>query len=109
MSETPRTPAGVPPVLQVAAGKDCLGKRRGLGISSIAFKLSARNSSSLFVLENTFRAKGGFLMFVPGDSGGGFVGEGMFYAGALQLIGAGALAVDWRSRSSAVALVTRFS
>ena len=37
--------------------------------------------------------KGGFLMFVPDDSGGGFVGEGMFYAGALQFIGAGMLAV----------------
>ena len=37
--------------------------------------------------------KGGFLMFVPVDSGGGFVGEGMFYAGALQFIGASVLAV----------------
>jgi len=37
--------------------------------------------------------KGGFLMFVPVDSGGGFVGEGMFYAGALRFIGASVLAV----------------
>jgi len=32
-------------------------------------------------------------MFVPVDPGGGFVGEGMFYAGALQFIGASLLAV----------------
>ena len=37
--------------------------------------------------------KGGFLMFLPVNSGGGFVGEGMFYAGALQFIGASLLAV----------------
>ena len=36
--------------------------------------------------------QGGFLMFGPVDSGGGFLGEGMFYAGALQLIGASVLA-----------------
>ena len=43
--------------------------------------------------------KGGFLMFVPVDSGGGFVGEGMFYAGALRFIGASVLAVALRVRS----------
>ena len=37
--------------------------------------------------------EGGFLMFTLVDSGGGFVGEGMFYAGALQFIGASMLAV----------------
>ena len=35
--------------------------------------------------------KGGFLMFTLVDSVGGFVGEGMFYAGALQFIGASML------------------
>ena len=37
--------------------------------------------------------KGGFLLFVPIDSGGGFVGEGGFYSGALLLIGASMLAI----------------
>src|SRR5512139_1103884 len=37
--------------------------------------------------------KGGFLMVLPVNSGAGFVGEGMFYAGALQSIGASLLAV----------------
>jgi len=37
--------------------------------------------------------KGGFLMFVAVDTGGGFVGEGMFYDGALQFIGASGLAI----------------
>ena len=44
----------------VAAGEDRFGEHRGLGTSSIAFKVSTQdNSSSLFILENTFRAKGG--------------------------------------------------
>jgi len=36
--------------------------------------------------------KAGFLTFGPVDSGGGFVGEGMFYAGALQFVAASMLA-----------------
>jgi len=59
VSETPHTSASVPPVLRVAAGEDRFGEHRGLGISSIAFKLSTQGSSSLFILENTFHAKGG--------------------------------------------------
>jgi quercetin dioxygenase-like cupin family protein len=47
------------PVLLVAAGEDRFGEHRGLGISAIDFKLSAQDSSGLFILENTFRAKGG--------------------------------------------------
>lgn len=37
--------------------------------------------------------RGGFLLFVPVDSGGGFVGEGGFYSGSLLLIGASMLAI----------------
>ncbi|MFN8528415.1 MAG: cupin domain-containing protein [Anaerolineae bacterium] len=43
----------------VAAGADRLGAPHGLGISAIHFKLSAHDTSDLFVLENTFHAKGG--------------------------------------------------
>ena len=57
--------------------------------------MRSRVLSSIFLALSGCVAilKGGFLMFVPVDSGGGFVGEGMFYAGALQLIGASMLAV----------------
>lgn len=45
--------------LRVAAGEDRFGAQRGLGVSSIAFKVSMQESSDLFVLENTFHQKGG--------------------------------------------------
>lgn len=45
--------------LLVGAGEDRLGEHRGLGISTIAFKVIPQDSNGLLVLENTFRAKGG--------------------------------------------------
>jgi len=57
MSES--TSADLPPMLQVAAGADCFGEQRSLGISTIAFKVAAQNPSDPFILENTFQAKGG--------------------------------------------------
>ncbi len=48
-----------PPALLVAAGEDRFGEHRGLGISSISFKVTAQDSSGLFIIENTFREKGG--------------------------------------------------
>ena len=61
MEQSSETSAGIPPALavQVAAGADRFGEHRGLGVSSVAFKLSTQDSSGLFVLENTFHAKGG--------------------------------------------------
>ena len=47
------------PVLHVAAGKDRFGEQRSLGISTITFKVVPPDSSGLFIIENTFRAKGG--------------------------------------------------
>ena len=49
----------LPPVLRVAAGADCAGEQRSLGISTISFKLLPPDSSGLFILENTFHARGG--------------------------------------------------
>ena len=46
----------MPEALRVAAGADCFDEQRGLGISTIAFKVIMPN---LFILENTFQAKGG--------------------------------------------------
>jgi len=59
MNNASQTPASLPPVLRIAAGQDRFGEQRGLGISSIAFKVSDQDSSGLFILENTFHAKGG--------------------------------------------------
>ncbi len=38
---------------------DRFGEQRSLGISTIAFKVTTPNPSDVFVLENTFLAKGG--------------------------------------------------
>ena len=44
---------------RLAAGEDRFGEQRGLGISSIDFKVVPQDSTGLFVLENTFHQKGG--------------------------------------------------
>jgi mannose-6-phosphate isomerase-like protein (cupin superfamily) len=59
MNMLPHTPPGDQPALRVAAGEDRFAQNRGLGISSIAFKVCSQDSAGLFVLENTFHAKGG--------------------------------------------------
>jgi quercetin dioxygenase-like cupin family protein len=51
--------APVPPMLWVAAGEDRFGEHRGLGVSTIAFKVVPHDSSGLFIIENIFHAKGG--------------------------------------------------
>ncbi len=57
MSES--TSADISAVVHVAAGADREGESRGLGISTIAFKVKLPNQSDPFILENTFFAKGG--------------------------------------------------
>jgi quercetin dioxygenase-like cupin family protein len=59
MNEFLQTQTNIPPVLRVAVGEDRFGEHRGLGISVIAFKVMPQDSSGLFIIENTFRAKGG--------------------------------------------------
>lgn len=49
----------VPSVLRVAAGEDRYSEVRGLGVSTIQFKVCGQGSDGLFVLENTFHTKGG--------------------------------------------------
>ncbi|HLG64945.1 MAG TPA: cupin domain-containing protein [Ktedonosporobacter sp.] len=49
----------MPAALLLTAGSDLEGQQRGLGISTIAFKMSAPDSGTPFILENTFLAKGG--------------------------------------------------
>jgi quercetin dioxygenase-like cupin family protein len=53
------SPAQIPSLLRVAAGEDRFGEHRGLGISAITFKVTPQDSSGLFIIENTFAAKGG--------------------------------------------------
>ena len=48
-----------PAALQVAAGADRFGERRGLGVSHIDFKVMPQDSTGLFIIENVFHAKGG--------------------------------------------------
>ena len=44
---------------KVLAGKDQFGEHRGLGISEISFKVVPKDNEGLFIIENTFHAKGG--------------------------------------------------
>lgn len=59
MNKSLQTPITLPPILRVAAGEDRFGEQRGLGISAIQFKISPQDGSGLFIIENTFREKGG--------------------------------------------------
>ena len=46
-------------LLQVGAGADRFGATRGLGISTIQFKITPQDLDGILILENTFHAKGG--------------------------------------------------
>lgn len=54
-----RSQPDIPHFLRVPAGEDQFGEYRGLGVSSIAFKVSSPDPNGLLVLENTFHKKGG--------------------------------------------------
>lgn len=53
-SDQPMTPATL-----VRAGQDRFGETRGLGVSTITFKVVPADAAGLLVLENTFHARGG--------------------------------------------------
>ncbi|HXX77286.1 MAG TPA: cupin domain-containing protein [Ktedonobacteraceae bacterium] len=57
MSES--SSADIPQTLRLASGADREGCQRGLGISTLSFKLTMSDPSDLFILENTFLARGG--------------------------------------------------
>jgi quercetin dioxygenase-like cupin family protein len=59
MDEHGQTPSGAERAIVVTGGKDRLGEHRGLGISAIDFKVLPRDSEGIFIIENTFHAKGG--------------------------------------------------
>lgn len=59
MTESAPKPAPQKPGLFVAAGADRFDLRRGLGVSTITFKVTPQDSDGLLILENIFHAKGG--------------------------------------------------
>jgi quercetin dioxygenase-like cupin family protein len=61
MNDSLQTPEGISsaPIMRVASGEDRFGEHRGLGISSIDFKVCSQDTNGLFILENTFHDKGG--------------------------------------------------
>jgi quercetin dioxygenase-like cupin family protein len=59
MNESWQTPIKLPPVQRIATGEDRFGEQRGLGISTITFKVVPEDSNGLFIIENTFTEKGG--------------------------------------------------
>lgn len=54
-----QTQSKFPPARLIAAGDDSLGEHRSLGISSISFKVVPQDSNGIFIIENSFREKGG--------------------------------------------------
>jgi quercetin dioxygenase-like cupin family protein len=59
VNESLPAPTSGPAASYVAADADRSGVYRGLGISAIAFKVTAQDSGGLFIIENIFREKGG--------------------------------------------------
>ena len=59
MDKSSQTQVNFPSALLVAEGKDQFGEQRSLGISSIRFKVTPHDSNGIFIIENTFREKGG--------------------------------------------------
>lgn len=59
MTDPKQTARSKPSAVIVRAGEDQFSERRGLGVSTIAFKSVPENDGGLLVLENIFHAKGG--------------------------------------------------
>jgi mannose-6-phosphate isomerase-like protein (cupin superfamily) len=59
MEQSTQPQAGEPTLHFIPAGADRFGEHHGLGVSAIDFKVTSQDSAGLFVLENTFHAKGG--------------------------------------------------
>ena len=48
-----------PSMLLIAANEDQFAEHRSLGVSEITFKVTPKDSSGVFIIENTFHEKGG--------------------------------------------------
>ncbi len=59
MTESNDTFVGLPDGRRLMAGEDIFGEQRGLGVSTIAFKVVPQNSQGTLIIENVFHARGG--------------------------------------------------
>ena len=59
MNEKQQATSDLQSALLVSAGKDKFGEHRGLGISTINFKVTSQRKDGILIIENTFREKGG--------------------------------------------------
>jgi quercetin dioxygenase-like cupin family protein len=59
MSHFPESKNNPASALRVDADKDKFGEHRGLGVSEITFKVTPKDNSGIFIIENTFHEKGG--------------------------------------------------
>lgn len=59
MNSTELPNSALTPALVVASGHDRYGEYRGLGVSSIQFKVTPQDRSEALIIENTFQDKGG--------------------------------------------------
>jgi len=59
MNEPLQPPSSVSPLVPVPAGEDRFGELRSLGFLTLDFKVTAQDSSDIFVIEFTAHRKGG--------------------------------------------------
>ena len=59
MDETVNAHSQLQAAQLVAANQDRFGEERGLGISTIQFKVTSTNENGVLIIENRFRAPGG--------------------------------------------------
>lgn len=79
MTDVLQTLANAPPSYHLAAGEDQYGEFRGLGVSTIAFKVTSHDPNGLLIVENTFHKKGGPARHLHHDQDEWFyVVEGQF-------------------------------
>ena len=59
MSKETESQSSASSVLHVPVNEDQFGEHRGLGVSTISFKVTPKDSNDIFIIENTFHVKGG--------------------------------------------------
>jgi hypothetical protein len=59
MGNKTESQSNAPFVLRVLANEDQFGEHRGLGVSAITFKVTPKDNSGIFIIENSFHEKGG--------------------------------------------------
>ncbi len=79
VEELSKTQSNQEPAVLVSAGEDRFKQHRGLGISTITFKLTPQDHDGQLIIENTFRKNGGPARHLHYDQDEWFFGlEGEF-------------------------------